>query len=114
MPKVPSAPVYILFRRPPKTTAEKILKKFPTYFRAEGEDLVFHSWLADQDSATEHLKWLLGVVQFERKFFRKLEAGGAAAVVAIRSHTRPLCIEPEALLLAHKLHLVTEIHFLTK
>src|SRR5690348_8026979 len=108
-----SSLVYVLFRAPGKDAAERIMKKFPTFFHAEGSDLVFRSALDDTYSVGDHLKWLFGMLKFDGKFFRQMEASGVPAVLVIRTHTRPLCVEPEAMLLPHKLHLTTEIH-LTK
>jgi hypothetical protein len=105
-----STQAYILFRKPSKIAAEKIAKRFGTFVQTEGEDMVIRSWLEPQCSVTEHLNWLFSTAQRERKALLQLEAAGEPAVLIIRSHTRPLMIQPEALLLPHKLHLVTEIH----
>ena len=102
--------VYILFRKPSKIAAEKIAKRFGTFVQREGEDMVIHTAISPDDSAEKHINWLWGTVQYERKAFRQLEAAGEPAVLIIRSHTRPFVLQPEALLLAHKLHLPIEIH----
>jgi hypothetical protein len=102
--------VYIVFRKPSKLAAEKITKRFGTFVQAEGEDMVIHTAIEPSEPAEKHINWLLGMVERERKAFRQLEAAGDPAMLVIRSHTRPLVLPPEALLLAHKLHLPTEIH----
>jgi hypothetical protein len=102
--------VYILFRKPSKLAAEKIAKRFGTFAQQEGDDMVIHTAISPDDPAEKHINWLFGIVARERKAFRQLEAAGEPAVLVIRSHTRPLVLQPEALLLAHKLHLPTEIH----
>jgi hypothetical protein len=51
------------------------------------------------------------MLEFHRKFIRKLEASGVQTIVRISVRGRTLMIEPEALLLAHQLHLKTEIEF---
>ena len=111
MSSQPHTPVEIRVRTPDKSVAETIRRKFPTFFLVEGNDLVFRSWLAPDESVSNHLKWLHGMIQHEGAFFRKIGAAGIEVVIGIRSSTRPLCLAPEALLLAHKLHLTTEIRF---
>jgi hypothetical protein len=105
-----SRQAYIVFRKPSKLAAEKIAKRFGTFVKTEGDDMVIRSWLEPHRSVTGHLNWLFAKAKFERKAFLQLEAAGEPAILVIRSHTRPLVIQPEALLLAHQLHLVTEIH----
>lgn len=82
-----------------------------SFFKPDGNDLVFPSWLAADKPIDEHLKWLYGMLQHERKFFRRLEASGVSIVVFIRSQNRELSLTPEALLLMHKFHLPTEVIF---
>ena len=53
------------------------------------------------------------MLEFHRKFIRKLEADGVQTMVHISVRGRSLTIEPEALLLAHQLHLKTQIEFRT-
>ena len=102
--------VYILFRKPSKLAARKIAKRFGTFVQREGDDMVIHTAVSPDDPAEKHINWLFGMVRRERKGFRQMEEAGEPAVLVIRSHTRPLVLPPEALLLAHKLHLPTEIH----
>ena len=71
--------------------------------------MVFRSALAADQPVSEHLKWLYGVLQHQRKFFRQLEASGVSVVVSIRVHDRQLHLPPEALLLMHQFHLPTEL-----
>ena len=59
----------------------------------------------------EHLNWFHSSLQFHRKFIRNLEADGVLTTVHISVRGRALSLEPEALLLAHQLHLRTEIEF---
>jgi hypothetical protein len=80
-------------------------------FVPDGEDFVFQSRLQPDVSVSEHLKWLHGMLQFERKKLRKLQEDGVDMVCCIRLRERSLTIEPEALLLMHQLHLRTEISF---
>lgn len=78
---------------------------------ADGEDFVFNSRLAPDVSVSEHLKWLHSILQFERKWLRKLQEDGVDMVCRIRVRGRTVTIEPEALLLMHQCHLRTEISF---
>jgi hypothetical protein len=80
-------------------------------FTPDGEDFVFQSRLEPTDSVSEHLKWLHGIFQFERRRLRKLQEDGVDMVCRIRVRGRTVSIEPEALLLMHKCHLRTEISF---
>jgi hypothetical protein len=80
-------------------------------FAPDGEDFVFQSRLEPDASVSEHLKWLYGILEFERKRLAKLQADGVEMVCRIRVRGRTLTIEPEALLLMHQLHLRTEVSF---
>lgn len=51
------------------------------------------------------------MLEFHRKSIRKLDADGVHMKVHISLRGRTLSLEPEALLLAHQLHLKTEIEF---
>ena len=72
-------------------------------------DLVFSSRLDSESSISEHLKWLRGMLQFERKKLKNLQANGVDMACLIRVKARVVSIEPEALLLMHECHLRTEI-----
>ena len=82
-----------------------------TWFVADGEDFVFPSRLDPTASVSEHLKWLHGMLQFERKRLRQLQEDGVDMVCSIRVRGRTLSVEPEALLLMHQCRLRTEISF---
>jgi hypothetical protein len=82
-----------------------------TWFTPDGEDFVFASRLEPTASVSEHLKWLHGMLQFERKRLRQLQEDGVDMFCSIRVRARTLSIEPEALLLMHQCHLRTEISF---
>lgn len=97
----------------PGVRAEAIRSHFETWFVPDGDDLVFRSPLAPELSVSDHLKWFHSMLEFHRKFIRKLEADGVHMIVHISVRGRTLSLEPEALLLAHKLHLKTEIEFRT-
>lgn len=81
----------------------------PVGFVHDGEDLVFRSRLEPDVSVSDHLKWMHGVLQWERKRWRKLQEEGVKMVCQIRAKERTVTIEPEALLLMHQLHLQMEI-----
>ena len=78
---------------------------------ADRQDFVFQSRLDLGAELSDHLKWLHGILQFERKWLRQLQEAGVEIVCRIRVRARELVIEPEALLLMHQLHLRTEIEF---
>jgi hypothetical protein len=82
-----------------------------TWFAPDGEDFVFPSRLKPTASVSEHLKWLHGMLEFERKRLRQLQENGVDMVCSVRVRARTLSIEPEALLLMHQCHLRTEISF---
>ena len=97
----------------PGDRAQSVKAHFETWFVPDGSDLVFRSPLAPESSISEHLKWFHSMLEFHRKFIRKLEADGVQTMVHISVRGRSLTIEPEALLLAHQLHLKTQIEFRT-
>lgn len=80
-----------------------------SFFRAEGEDLVFRSALVGECSVSEHLKWLHAMLQHESKRFRQLAASGASVVVCVRIHESKLRLPPEALLLMHRFQIPIEL-----
>ncbi|MFN3649460.1 MAG: hypothetical protein ACK47B_07735 [Armatimonadota bacterium] len=94
----------------PGTHAESIQERLGDSVKWDGADMVYRSRLIDVASASDHLKWLYGVLEPHRKFFRQLEGFGITAVIRIEIHSRSCVLEPEALLLAHQFHLRTEIH----
>lgn len=95
----------------PGERAETVCSHFNTWFKPDGADLVFASALSPELSVSEHLKWFDGMLQWHRKFIRQLEHSGIQSVVRISVRDRSFAIDPEALLLAHQLHLKTEIEF---
>ena len=95
----------------PGARAKSVLSHFETWFAPDGSDLVFKSALSPELSLSEHLKWFHGMLQVHRKFIRQLEDAGIQTVIRIRVRERSFSIEPEAVLLAHQLHLRTEIEF---
>ena len=97
----------------PGVRAGAVRSHFETWFVPDGDDLVFRSSLGPELSVSEHLKWFHSMLESHRKFIRKLEADGVHTTVHISVRGRTLSLEPEALLLAHQLHLKTEIEFKT-
>jgi hypothetical protein len=95
----------------PGDQAQSVQSHFETWFVPDGSDLVFRSALSPELSVSEHLKWFHGMLQFHRKFIRQLEESGIRSVVRISVRERSFTIEPEAVFLAHQLHLTTEIEF---
>jgi len=67
--------------------------------------------LASELPVGDHLKWFHSLLQFHGKFIRNLEADGVQTTVHMSVRGRTLSLEPEALLLAHQLHLKSEIEF---
>src|SRR5436190_5280166 len=78
-------PVEIRIRRPDEVSADAIRRRFPTFFQSDGEDFVFRSALDEDASISDHLKWLYGMIQYERKVFRQFEAAGVSAAICIRA-----------------------------
>ena len=91
--------------------AKSVQSHFETWFKPEGGELVFRSALAPELSVSEHLKWFHMMLGHHRKFVRQLEEAGIQTVIRIGVRGRSLTIEPEAVFLAHQLHLKTEIEF---
>ena len=93
----------------PEDRAATIRSRFQTLFVPDGTDLVFRSPLDPGCKVSQHLTWFHRMLLQERKFIRQLEAAGVHMIVRISSPAQSLSIEPDALLLAHQLHLRTEI-----
>lgn len=95
----------------PGERTHSVQSHFETWFKPDGSDLVFRSALSPELSISEHLKWFHGMLQFHRKFIRQLEEAGVRTVIRIAVRERSFTIEPEAVFLAHQLHMKTEIEF---
>ena len=95
----------------PGDRTESVRSHFETWFKPDGADLVFPSALSPDLPVSEHLKWFHGMLEFHRKYIRQLEEAGIHTVLRIAVREPSLFIEPEAVLLAHQLHLKTEIEF---
>jgi hypothetical protein len=95
----------------PGDKANTFTSKRQTRFLPDGKDFVFPSRLPETASVSEHLKWLHGMLYFERKQLRQLQENGLEIICRIRTRSRSLDIDPEALLLMHQCHLRTEISF---
>ena len=95
----------------PGDRAQAVQSEFATLFVPDCSDLVFRSALSPELSVSEHLKWFHMMLKYRRKFIRQLEESGIRTVVRISVRERSFTIEPEAVFLAHHLHLTTEIDF---
>jgi hypothetical protein len=95
----------------PGPRASSFTAEGQTWFVADGADLVFQSRLEQDVPVSDHLKWLHGMLEFQRKQMRTLQEDGVDMVCRIRVRGRTVSIEPEALLLMHQCHLRTEISF---
>jgi hypothetical protein len=95
----------------PGERAQSVQSHFETWFKPNGADLVFRSALPPELSVSEHLKWFHGMLRSHRKFIRQLAEAGIQTVIRITVRERSFAIEPEAVFLAHQLHLQTEIEF---
>jgi hypothetical protein len=98
----------ILFRKPPKGSLSR-LGEIADFFREEEGDFVFRSALGDGHSVSEHLVWLHGMLQQRAKLLRTLREEGLDLIVSVKADGRELTLESDALLLAHKLGIPTEI-----
>jgi hypothetical protein len=95
----------------PGPRASSITAERASWFVPDGADLVLQSRLEEETPVSDHLKWLQGVLQFQRKHLRNLQEDGVDMVCRIRVRCRTFSIEPEALLLMHQCHLRTEVSF---
>ena len=68
-----------------------------------GNDLVIESRLAASAPLNEHLVWLWGLLQHERRYLKGLQSEGAVLSVRVRGVGRPLEIKPNG---AEMLHLL--------
>jgi hypothetical protein len=95
----------------PGDRAQAVQSEFATWFVPDGSDLVFRSALSPELSVSEHLKWFHMMLKYRRKYIRQLEESGIRTVIRISVREHSFIIEPEAVFLAHQLHLTTEIDF---
>jgi hypothetical protein len=107
MKRVPPA---VVFRKPPKAALSR-LGDIAAFFREEDGDFVFRSGLGDGHSVSAHLVWLNGMLQHHGKVLRTLREEGLDLIVRVKADGRELVLEPNALLLAHKLGIPTEVSF---
>ncbi len=84
------------------------------FFRKEENDAVFYSALGDGNSVSAHLVWLHGMLQHHARSLKRVREEGADILVEIYSEARDLAIEPNAILLPHKLGIPIEIRFRIK
>jgi hypothetical protein len=89
--------------------ADEVRRRLETWFVADESDLVFRSALRDTGDVNAHLKWFAAMLGHQRKFIRQLQSRGVRIVTRVYRDRLPLLIEPESLLLGHKLHLPIEI-----
>jgi len=93
----------------PTPATAKLLGRFGAWFVPAGDDLVFRSQLRDCGDVNQHLQWLHGMLQHERKLIRRLDAEGAGLSVRIYCDRLPITLAPESLLIAHQMHLPIEV-----
>jgi hypothetical protein len=105
-----ASPVTIRFRGGKKLGCSR-LGDSGALFSEEKDDLVFRSSLGQGHTLTKHLKWMLGMVQHDSAEFKRARQEGLDIVLQIKSESADFCLEPEALLLPHKLHLPVEVSF---
>ena len=105
---MPSAPERKILRRSPVTLRVRGGTKLDRarFGRAEDffrevdcEDLVFRSMLGPNHAVSEHLKWMLGIVQHGAGEFKRMRQEGVDVVLQIHS------------VLPHKLQLPLEVYF---
>jgi len=92
----------------PGMTPEEMPFGLGTWFRLERGDLVFESPLQDAPDPNDHLKWFYGMLWHDRKFFKRVQDKGVKVVASIHTSQKTLVLEPESLLLAHKLRMRLE------
>jgi len=105
MKRIPPA---VVFRNTPPARLAR-LGEAARFFREEEGELVFRSALGDGHSLSEHLVWLHGLLQHHGKVLRTLREEGIDLSVRVTADSQHLTLEPNALLLAHKLGIPIEI-----
>jgi hypothetical protein len=83
------------------------------FFPQDGRDFVFRSALGAGHTVSEHMVWLHGILQFERKKIRQAQEAGVEIVILVHLESREVTLSPQAILLAHSLQLPIEICFLS-
>ena len=95
----------------PGPKADAVLSHFPQRFVSDGTDLVFRAPPLQGHLVDEQLHWFHMALKEQRKFILKLQADGVQIAIRISIKGRCLNMKPEALLLAHQLHLSIEMRF---
>lgn len=76
--------------------------RLPGFYRQERDALVLPSPLPAEQPLNEHLVWLWGMLQSQRRILKRLQAEGARLVVDCRA-AAPVRLQPNA---AEMLHLL--------
>src|SRR5690349_3256039 len=75
------------------------------WFQPDGREFVFRSALGAGHTISEHMVWLHGLLQFERKKIRQAQEAGVEIVIRVHLESREVTLSPQAILLAHSLQL---------
>jgi hypothetical protein len=78
-------------------------RKTLAFASLEGNDIVLKSQLDSRVSLNDHLVWLWGIVQGERRYLKSLQAEGAIISVKASGNTDPIELKPSG---AEMLHLL--------
>ena len=82
--------------------AETTRKRLP-FATIEGDDIVLQSALPAEASLNEHLVWLWGLLQHERRYLKGLAGRGASIIVRVRGVRQRVEVKPNG---AEMLHLL--------
>jgi hypothetical protein len=93
--------------------SEFICKRFGDRFVKDADDFVFRAPAGSGSNAADQLIWLYAALETHRNLFRQLEGAGIRTVCRIRFAGKTLLLPPEAVQLAHFLHIATEIEHLS-
>src|SRR5262245_46134349 len=84
------------------STADAVRKQLP-FAELDNGELVIQSRLSPDTALNEHLVWLWGLLQNERRYLKSLQAQGAEIAVHARGFRGPFEVKPNG---AEMLHLL--------
>jgi hypothetical protein len=76
-------------------------RKSLAFARVVGNDIVLKSPLEAKSSLNEHLVWLWGTLQGERRYLKSLQSEGAEILVQAFGATEPIEIKPNGAEMLH-------------
>jgi hypothetical protein len=85
------------------------VRKSPPYAKVSSDGITIVSQLGPNATVNEHLVWLWGMLQHERRYLKSLQSEGAAVSVRVHGAGLPIEVRPNG---AEMLHLLNATLFI--